>query len=179
LHKLLRFVTIFGLLLASGLFAAACALVGVGGGGGGGALTLEEFFAELEPLDDRFEADSNEIDARFDTLSDEEVLDQAPDLLQEQAALISEFMDGLEDLEAPDEAADLQEQMVSAGRRVVDSFEAALSEVEDAATLDELFAVFDNDEDFSAAIERFDEVCLDAEALAADNDITIDLNCEE
>lgn len=170
----LRFATIFGLLLGAGLFGLSCR-----GGGSGDALTLAEFFTELEALDAKFETDSSELDAQYADLSDEEVLAQAPELFQEQADLVTEFVDGLDELEAPDEAADLQEEAVSAGRGVVDRLEGVLDEAGDAETLDELFAVFENDADFTAAIERFDQVCLDAEALATENDITVDLNCDE
>jgi hypothetical protein len=174
MSSVLRWATIFGLLLGAGLFGLSCR-----GGGGGDPLTLEEFFTELEALDAKFETDSNEIDAQSEGLSDEELLAQAPELFQEQADLVTEFVDGIEDLEAPDEAADLQEEAVSAGRAAVDSLEEALNESADAETLDEFFAVFEENTEFTAAVDRFDQVCLDAEALATENDITVDLNCEE
>lgn len=170
MKDVLRLAGVFALVL--GLFAASC------GGGGGDALTLEEFFAEVEALDNEFETRSGEIDVQFEELSEEEVLAQAPQLLQDQVDLFSEFVDALDDLEAPDEAAGLQEEAVSAGRAVVDSFEGVLNEAGDAETVDELFAVFGDDADLTAAFERFDQACLDAEALAAENDVTVDLNCE-
>jgi len=162
-----------GLLLAFGAVTGACK-----NGGGGGALTLEEYFQQLDELDDEFETRSNEIDSTIESLSDEEFLEQAPELLGEQADLVEEFLDGLEDLDAPEEAAALQDEALSAGREVVELFRGLVEDIDAAETVDDVFAVFDQ-EDFNAAIDRFDQVCLDAEQLAADNGITIDLNCED
>lgn len=171
--KVLRFATIFGLLVGAGLFAVSC-----GGDGGGGTLTLEEFFAEVKALDNEFETRSGEIDAEFEELSEEEALDQGPDLLGRQAELVGDFIDGLSKLDPPEEAADLLEEAVSAGRNVADTFDGLVAELEGAQSLDDLFSFFE-DPDFTAARGRFSQVCYDAEQLAADNDITIDLNCEE
>src|SRR3990172_11548641 len=156
---------ITSLLLLFGAVAAAC-----DGDGNGEALTLEEFFREVEALDDEFETRSDEIDATIDDLSEEEFLEQAPDLLGEQAGLVREFIDGLSELEPPDEAAELHAEAVSAGREVVDIFNSFVGDVEAAESIDELFAVFDQEE-FDAAFERFEQVCFDAEQLAADNGI--------
>jgi hypothetical protein len=163
------------LLLASALLTLGLV---AGCGGGGGTLTLEEFFQRLEQIDDDFEERSADLDAEFDALSEEEALDQAPGLLAQQLDLIREFLEDIGALEAPDEAADLLDRALSAGGDVVDRLDALLADLGDPQSLDELFAIFD-DEEINAAFERFDQVCLDAEQLAADNDITVDLNCGE
>lgn len=165
-----------GLLVLFGAVAAAC-----DGDGGDGELTLEEFFQRVQELDDQFEAGSDALDAQFDEfdqLSEEDALERTPGLLQQQADLVEEFVDGLDALEVPDEAAELQDEAVSAGRDVVTAFNDLLDDVEVAETFDALFGIFE-DEAFLAAVERFEQACLDAEELAADNGITVELNCEE
>jgi hypothetical protein len=159
------------------LTAAAVAAVACGGGGGD-TLTLEEYFAALQALDDQFEADSDALNSSLEGLSDDEIVEQAPDVFAQQADNVKTFIDGLDDLNAPDEAKDLQEEAVSAGRDAHASLVSLTERMRDAETTEELNAAFD-DPEADAVFARFDQVCLDEEALAAEHDITIDLNCEE
>ena len=172
--RLLFAAVAMGLLLAFGAVTGACK----NGGGGGGALTLEEFFQRVDELDNDFEARNAEIEAEFEELSEEEALDQGPDLLGRQAELVRDFVDGLSELDPPEEASDLLEEAVSAGRDVADTFDGLVAELEGAQSLDDLFSFFE-DPDFTAGRARFSQVCFDLEQLAADNDITIDLYCED
>lgn len=159
-------------LSAFGAIAVAC------DNDGDGALTLEEFFAAVEALDEDLDTKSAEVDAEGEALGDDATVDEVVASFRQQIALVDEFVEGLEALDAPAEAEDLLDEAVSAGGEVVEIFNEGLDEGEDAATLDEFFAAFD-DVETDAAFERFDQVCLAAEALAADNDIALDLNCEE
>lgn len=68
---------------------------------------------------------------------------------------------------------------MSAAREVARVVKEAVEDAEGAETmadLDEFFAFFETEQD---AFDRFDEVCFEAEQLAADNGITVDLNCEQ
>ncbi len=58
------------------------------------------------------------------------------------------------------------------------AFGAVIDEAENAESIEDFFAVFETGE-FNTAIERFDQACLDAEQLAADIGITVDLDCDE
>jgi len=167
-----------GLVVAAGLVFLLAVGAGACTDGGGGALTLEEFFQRVEELDADFEAGNAEIEAELGELSDEEALDQGPDLLGRLAELVGEFVDELAALDPPEEATDLLEEAVSAGRNVADTFDGLVAELEGAQSLDDLFSFFE-DPDFMAARGRFSQVCSDLEQLAADNGITIELNCED
>ena len=159
------------LMLAFGAIAAGC-------GGDGDALTLEEFFQRVQELDNDFEAKAADLGAQAEGLTEESSVDEAVALFRQQVGLIEEFVTNLDALEAPPEAADLVEEAVSAGNEAATALNDAIDKASDAETLDELFAVFAAPE-VEAAFTRFDQVCLDAEQLAADNDITVDLNCGE
>ena len=167
-------LALFGsLMLTFGFVAAAC-----GDDGGGGALTLGEFFQRVQELDDEFESRTDELDSQFNELDEGSSVDDAVDLLEQQVALVEEFIDGLADLEPPDEAADLHAEAVDAGRDVEDAFNGLLDQAQDAGSIDELFGTFESGE-FDEVFARFEQVCLDAEQLAADNGITVDFDCEE
>lgn len=158
--------------VVGGWSAVAC------GNDGGGALTLEEFFQRVDELDEDLEAKSAELDEEFDALGDEPTIDEAVGIFRQQIALVDEFVSDLEALDAPPEAEDLLAEAVSAGGEVVQIFNEQVDQAEGAATLDEFFASFD-EVGTDAAFQRFEQVCLDAEQLAADNEITIDLDCED
>lgn len=176
MRNVLRLATMFGLLLGAGLFAASC-VVGLGGGGGD-ALTLEEFFAEVEALDNKFESEVADVEAGFGELDESSSVEDAVDLLEQEVDVVEGFVDSLDGLEAPDEAADIHEEAVSAGRAVVQAFRDAIDESSDAESVEDFFSPFEAGE-LDPVFERFDQACLDAEALAAENNITVDLNCGE
>ena len=172
--RYLPLTLIAALFLAFGAIAAAC-------GGGDGALTLEEFLQRVEELDDEQTTREGEIEAQLgdlETLEEAEALARIRDLFPQFVALLVDFVDGLAALEPPEEAADLHEEAVSAGREVVRLFSDLVGEVENAESIEDFFAAFENEE-FQVAVERFDQACLDAEQLAADNGIEIDLDCDE
>jgi hypothetical protein len=57
----------------------------------------------------------------------------------------------------------------------VQALRDGIEDAEGAESIEEAFAGFDTEE----AASRFDQTCLDTEQLAADNGITIDLDCGE
>ena len=157
------------LLLTFGALAAAC---------GDDALTVEEYFLRLEELDNSLEAESAELEAAFDVLIETSTIEEASGLLQQQTDLIEEFVDGIDGLNPPDEAVDLHEEAVSAGRELVEALREVIDATDSPASLEEFFAPFESVE-FQAAENRFTQVCLDAEQLAADNGISVDFDCDE
>jgi len=178
LHKVLRFATIFGLLLASGLFAGACT-----GDDSKDALTLEEFFQQVQEADDAEAARSDAIDQELEAATadaeEAEAVDATKERFPDYIDSLDQFISDLEGLEPPEEAQDLHEEAVNAGQDAIAAFRAFSDDnLDDVATFAELGEIF-NDPELMAAFERFDQACLDAEALATENDITIDLNCEE
>ena len=165
--RLVPLAVIAVLVLAFGAIAAAC--------DGDDALTLEEFFQRMEEVGDEFKADSAPLEEELGQLTEESSPDEALDIIQRQADLIEAFVDDLDDLSPPDEAADLMDEAVSAGRDVVQALRDGIDDAEGAESIEEVFANFETEE----ASSRFDQTCLDAEQLAADNGITVDLDCDE
>jgi hypothetical protein len=165
--RLVPLALIAVLVLAFGAIVAAC--------DGDDALTLEEFFQRLEQVADEFEADSAPLEEELGQLTEESSPDEALDIIRRQADLIEDFVDELDDLSPPDEAADLMDEVVSAGRDVVQALRDGIDDAEGAESIEEAFANFETWE----VSTRFDQTCLDVEQLAADNGITIDLDCGE
>jgi hypothetical protein len=143
----------------------------------GESASLEEYFQELDEIDQRFDDDADAIGARGDELEEDDI-DGATDLFQELVDLFERFVDELEDLDAPQAAEDAHDEAVENFKQAVDDFNESLDEARDADSVEAfLEAVFGAEE--SDAIEAATEACLDLERIAADNDITVDLDCEE
>ena len=160
----------------TGMVAVAiigAATLGVACSDDGDALTLEEYFEELQALDDRFEEESAQLDAAFDT----EDLDEIKSAFDAGTTAAGEFVDGIDALEPPDEAQEAHDEAVAAGTEFVDALETFNDEVQDAESTEALSEI-----DFAAigdASERFTAACLDLEGVAVENSIEVDLNCEE
>jgi len=156
-----------GLLLALGVAAGACK------DGGGGALTLEEYFRKLDELDSEFSTGSDAVDAQIEGSQD---LDEIRGLMDEQVTVFDDFIGGLEDLEPPDEVQEPHDNAIEGLSDFRDELSAAVDEAGDAETVDEAFAAFDS-LDFTG-IEQAQAACRELEQIAADNNITVDLDCE-
>lgn len=167
--RLVSLALITALVLAFGAVAVGC------DGDEDDALTLEEFFQQMEETGNEFAADSDLLEEELAQLTEQSSPDEALDIIGRQADLIEDFVDELDDLDAPEEAADLMDETVSAGRDLVQALRDGIDNAEGAESLEDVFASFETMEVGS----RFEQTCLDAEQLAADNGITIDLDCEE
>ena len=156
-----------GLLLVLGMAAGACT-------DGAKALTLEEYFQKLDELDDEFNSAGDAIDGQIEGAQD---LDEIKDLMDEQVTVFDDFIGGLEDLDPPDEVQQPHDDAIEGLSDFRDELSAAVDEAEDATTVDQAFEAFE-DLDFTG-IEQANAACLELEQIAADNSITVDLDCEE
>ena len=169
----LRFAVIACLLVVAGSFAAAC-----GSDDDGDPLTLEEFFQQIEDLDNDYEARTVSLEADLDEAfadieSVDEAIDAAQSFFDEGAAAIETFVEGIADIDPPAEAEEFHDEVVEAYRTVVDLFSDAVDQIEETTTEEEFDALFET----SALEDAFDEVCQDAQAFADDRGISVDFNC--
>ena len=164
-------ITVLALVLAA-IVAAAC-----GGDRDGEALTVEQYFRRLETLKTQFEGQPEPL-ARFEGLPEADIIEQLPEIFAQHIAAFEAFNDGLADLDPPAEAEELHQEALDAFEDALTAYgevEDKLDDVESFADVEQLFS----QGDAAAAEARLDQVCLDAEQLAAENGIDIDLNCED
>ena len=157
-------------LLTLGAMAAAC--------NGSGGLTLEAYLQRVDELDDARQQQAVALEEPLRELSEAEAVVQLRQILPQEIALFEDFADGLEDLDPPAEAEALHAEALDALQAFSQTFGDLSDEfagVESFADLDALFS----QQDAVDADERLTQVCLDIEQLAADNEITIDLSCQE
>ena len=154
------------------------ALATVACGGGGGPLTLEAYLQRVDELDDARQQQVIALEEPLQDLSEAEAVVQLRQIIPQEIALFEDFADGLEDLDAPAEAEALHVEALDALQTFTETFgdlDDELAGIESFADLDALFS----QQGAVDADERLTQVCLDIEQLAADNEITIDLSCQE
>ena len=157
------------LLLVLGTLAAAC---------GGDGLTLEEYFQQLEALDQDAEAGIEALELPEEFASEEEQVAAFQDFFAASVPIIAEFVDAIDDLEPPAEIEDAHEEAVDSGRDFVTEAEELTNELADVGSSSELVEVFDAPE-YEAASDRFDQACFALQDIADANGIDVDLTCED
>jgi hypothetical protein len=166
------------LLLAFGAFAAAC---GDDGNGGGGELTLEEYFERLDAImeDTNSQMDALEDPEERDLASEEEQLEAIRDFyFDANLAIIKGGFDEIEGLDPPAEVEDAHDALLAAGGDTVAAYEDVGSQLAEAESLADLQELFD-DGGFEAASERFEQACLELRGIADENEIDLDLVCQD
>jgi hypothetical protein len=156
--------------LTTMLLAAAC-------GDGDAALTVEEYFAQVEAAGNEFAERGDAADAEL-TESEDPVAD-AKEIIPQFEEILGDFLDTLEGISPPEEAADAHESTVAAGKEAL----AALSDAADAvADVDDLAGLVEFFEGpamtaFGAAGERFEASCTELQGIAEDQGLDVELRC--
>ena len=161
---------IVALLLAVGATAVGC--------GGNGELTLEEYFQQVDTLDQDAEARIEALELPEEFASEEEQVLAVQDFFAVSVPIIADFVDAIDDLDPPAEAEDAHNEAVDAGRDFVTEAEDLTNELADVGSSSELEEVFDAPE-YDAASDRFDQACFDLQDIADANSIDVDLTCED
>jgi hypothetical protein len=166
--RLLALAVALGVLAGFGVAAGACT------SSDGSALTLEEFFQQVDELDNRSNDQFGELDSQLGVDPD---IDAFIEIFPQYVDVFDDLLAGLEDLEPPAEAKDAHDEAVEAGQAFREEFAGLVENAGDAATVDEVFAAAD--EAFDAADQRFTDACLALQGIADENSITVALDCED
>ena len=135
-------------------------------------LTIQEYFAKFDEIEDRRTRREALLDEQFDRLSNDEV-DAARDRLRQGLDSIREFRDDVQSLEPPPEVEELHDETVQNLTEAIPEFERRLDETGGAQTLEELGAGF-----FVHALGRWHRNCIELEKAAKENGITVDFYCD-
>jgi hypothetical protein len=169
-------------LLAMAVVLGSGVLLVSGCTSGDSSLSLEEYFAELGALQERaasqFEQASELPEDDSALLMDEANLP----LLKEVNALVptvlSDMLDRLETLDPPSEAEEAHTAMVAALAEADSLLDDAGETLDGAQTIAEFTALSEElDATLAPAFARFDDACFDLMLLAAENNITAELDC--
>ena len=166
-------------LAAFGGLAAAC------DGGGGDALTLEEYFARFEEIDQNVDQEIEALFADFpeseeEFFSNEENLPLVQDLFAGFPRVLGDALDELRGVEPPSEVEEAHEAFLGAGDELLAGFESAADQVADVDSISEVEAINASVEPEIMPLEaQFDAACLDLVAIGTENGITVAVSCED
>ena len=166
---------IAALLLTVGALAVAC--------GDSKALTLEEYFQQLEALTDETNERSDELEEAFAqvdaaSLSEAQQLQALADFLAEGVLLIEDFLAEVGKLRPPEAVVAEHNENVEATTLFIAAMSGVPEGIETMGTMDELVPLFE-DEGVSQAADRVVDACLQLQAVADKNEIDVDLNCDD
>ena len=176
--RLFVFLVIAALLLALGSIVAAC--------GGNGGLTLEEYFQRLDTLGGDFDDEIDRLGEEFDEAADEaeteeEVIDDFRDFSGSMTELFADLVADIERIDPPSEVEDAHNELVAAqreGRDLLEELNERAQRAESVSDVEDWSAEFEGP--VSTAIsDRTEQACLALQEIADDNDIDVDLECEE
>ncbi len=174
------FVSLFvgALLLVLSTVAGAC--------GGDGELTLEEYFQRIDVLGNDFEDDTNRLSDEFgeaaqEVTTEEELIEPFRDFFDRLGALAEDFIADLESIDPPPEVEDAHNEIVAAqaeGLELLEELNERAQLVESISDMEDLSAEFAGPV-FTDVSDRSEQACLGLQAIADDNGIDVDLECEE
>jgi hypothetical protein len=158
-----------------GLALAAC--------GSGASASMSAYFESLEELNADIRAQQQQVDADYDeALAATEFSPAArqgfSDYLTAQQDLALSYVAGAEDLDPPDDARALHEEAIEAYRAFAGEIDAVISDVSRAQTLDGLVSALGAPAAIEAAANAT-AACLALQNLAEDEDVSVDLRCQE
>jgi hypothetical protein len=158
-------------------FASVAAAACGDGGGDSSDLPLAEYFRRFDALDDDVASQQASLRERYpDPYNDPE---KAREFYSDGTALLNDAANRLDALEPPPDVEAAHGRVLDALRVRADASQTILDDLADAESRDDVVsAVNAVSEDVDAALADLDEACLDLQAVADDNDVIVDLECE-
>lgn len=172
---------IAGTLIAFSAIAAAC---GSDNGSGGDTLSLEDYMAEFDILDDQYENRGSELGRRLEediapVVSDEAaVADFFRELFADGSQALSALVIDIDALNPPPEAKEIHNRAVTAGRAMAAAISDLADQLRDASSEADFIAAFESSA-VDTAGEAFFQACADMQALANENGIEVTFYCVE
>jgi hypothetical protein len=147
--------------------------------GGSGSVSLDEYFEELQALDDEFSAEQDELDEEYtDRLNVDEFSDEVRDDFQayfsSTRAAAEDFVNELDELDAPEEAEDTHNEAVERFNDCLTDTENVADEIGTAASFEEIGEILDES---TGSCANTTQSCADLQAIADEEDIEVDLTC--
>ena len=143
------------------------------------SLTLEEYFAEFQSIDDALGARFGAVVDQFPEDGDDADLPLAKDLFAQLAATHRDTIDSYASLEPPSDVENEHDDFVVTGEDFVSAWDEAVEVIAEAETVAELEALIDGGlESIVEPVEMvFDEACFALVDVGDANGIFVDVSC--
>jgi hypothetical protein len=155
--------------------AAAC------GGSSSDAMSLDEYFDELEQLDQSFSDRQDELDEEYaDDLDVEEFSEEArgsfASYFDETRAAAGDFAEELDGLEPPSDVEDAHNTAVEQFNTCLDETEDVSGQIDEAESFEDISAILTES---TSSCEDTTASCEALQQVADENDIDVSLTCGE
>ncbi len=169
--------------LAVVLTLSGCSLsaLACGGGGTGGSegppLTLEQYFQQLDAIDNTSQARFERIGQQLsEQQPPEQALSTIKDVYPEEVATLQDLLGGMERLRPPAEVKSEHDAAVDALRSLVEVTEKNAKSIASATLFSQVTDLLSSQESTDAS-KKTSDTCLALEKAGTDRGITVDLDC--
>ncbi len=164
-------------LLVVAALVAACLLLPACGGDDG-ELGLDEYFRRVDEIGDANRARIGALDEQPGIVGED--LESTQNYFEGFEASVERALNELRDLDPPAEAQDAHDEFVAALSEAQALWQDIGDQVADVESASELPAVLQqlDEPPYDTAGDRFDDACLELQAIADENGIEVFLECE-
>ena len=144
-------------------------------------LTLEQYFAELERIGDDAEAAVDDIE--FPDVAADASFEESRDALAQffgaSADIAEDAVDDIRGLNPPEDVEDEHDRYVGALENIPSISSDLEERIRDAETEDEYAEIVGTDDPFEEVGDEITNACEALQQIAEDNEIEVDLQCDE
>ena len=170
-----RFLTVVLAVVAGSLLLAAC-----GGGGDGEELSLDEYFQQLDSIEEGIKTGIGGLEEASAGVIGEEV-EATRVYVDGYQGIVGEGIDNMKELDPPSEAGDAHDEFVAALSGMLPLWQDLSDQLKDIETTSEMQTLLmgtQAEEPWLEATQRFADACLDLQGIADEKGFDIDLDCE-
>ena len=169
-----RFLTVVLAVVAGSLLLAAC-----GGGGDGEELSLDEYFQQLDSIEQGIKTDIGGLDEASVGVIGEDV-EATRVYVDDYQGIVGEGVDNMKELEPPSEVGDAHDEFVAALSGMLPLWQDLGDQLKDIETTSEMQTLLmgtQDEEPWQTATQRFADACRALQGIADEKGFDIDLEC--
>ncbi len=169
-----RFLTVVLAVVAGSLLLAAC------GGGDGEELSLDEYFRQVDDIEEGIKTGIAALDEASAGVIGEEV-EATRVYVDGYQGIVGEGVNDMKDLDPPSEAGDAHDEFVAALSGMLPLWQDLGDQLKDIETTSEMQTLLMGSQDeelWQTATQRFADACLELQGIADEKGIDVELDCE-
>jgi hypothetical protein len=167
-----RFLMVALAVVAGSLLLTTC-------GGGGEELSLDEYFQQLDSIEEGIKTGTAALDEASAGVIGEDV-EATRVYVDGYQGIVGEGIDNMKALDPPSEAGDAHDEFVAALSGMLPLWQDLSDQLKDIETTSEMQTLLmgtQAEEPWTTATQRFADACLDLQGIADEKGIDIDLDC--
>jgi hypothetical protein len=168
------------LMVALAIVAGSLLLTACGGGGDGEELSLDEYFRQLDSIEEGIKAGIGGLEEESAGVIGEDV-EATRVYVDGYQDIVEQAVNDMKDLDPPSEAGDAQDEFVAGLSGMVSvwgDLSDRLGDVETTSEMQTLLTEAVNEAPWLEASEQFADACSELQGIADEKGIDVELDCE-